>query len=525
MQSTAPFAFLIAALTIGCGDNDDPPRKDGPSVWPETVAGPAGEGAGVRVFSGHAATLSNGEACTAERGAEADRWCGFVAQSSEGLRNLFVVNVSQVIAGVEVDCNAEGGDPNCLLLTEGVGGSGADRHATFFAGDTLVYYDAALTPHVWRPGMEAGRVLAERPEGVDFVFCKPAPEGTAVACLALPDEQPDETQVVAEIYAGAADAESEPLLQPVEPVIAALLSDLGSVRRFSFGFPESGYVAWTSRESADGPELLKLRRVDDPESQITVGSDINAWDVSADGRHWLWVSGVDKYGIGTLQSAPFPEGSDPLDLVPGVIEYQVDPEGPLLALTIEANLISIVDPIGAPQGQRQLDSHVQTMVAFGTEGYVAYAKNLTGRSAVDLFVSSLDGARGCTIDTSINVPLNSVHFSPGAETALWALAKPDGYDAFHTRIADCSTVPVAPDITVLGWVGRGTALYMDEYEPLTESGPLRFRNVGRRGEIDPAPPSLIAEHVDSYAILDSTLLYTTSANGGDEGVFVRAFGQ
>jgi len=510
-------------LALGCNsypDTRDHTNGGHAQGWPESVSGPAGEGAGMRVFSGTAALLNNGEACTEEEGAQGDRWCGFVALGTSGARNLFVLNVSQAIAGVPVDCNAP--DPNCLLLTENVGGSGADWHPTFFAGDTLVYYDESFAPYVWRPGMTSGRLLVTPESSVDVVFCQPAPRGTAVACLGLPDEQPDETVLVADLYAGAADGESEPLLAPIDHVIAASQADQG-VYRFDYGFPGKGYVAWSSRQGVDGLEALKLQRVDDPASQIDVATDVHRWNLSADGTHWFWLSAVDHLGVGTLQTAAFPSGANAIDLVADARDYRINSKSALAALTATGDVVSIPDAVRAPQKQVLVDHAVQVLARLSDQGHIAYGKHLVGTRIIDLFIAKADGAPTCMLDTSVRVPVNSMHFAPGAEAALWAISKDEGFDAFHTKLDDCSTLPLAPDIVALGWIGPETAVFQDNFDYETSSGSLQVRHLGKNGALDPAAPTLIAEHVDSYASLGAALFYTVNAESDQDGVYVRAF--
>lgn len=511
--NAGPYA-LLAVLATGCGGDvmaRDEPRGN--------QLGPVGEGRGVRVFTGHAATLEPIEACTAAELSGSERWCGFVALSSAGMRNLYVVNVSRVIAGVPVSCDVL--DPNCLLLTEDVAGSGANWHATFFKGDTLVYYDATLTPHAWRPGWERGRLLAARPDLVDLVFCTPAARGTAVACLALPYEQPDLTIRVGELYVGRADGESEPLLAPFDHVITTSRGDQDGVQRFSFGFPVDGYVAWTTREEPGGPEVLKLQHLDDPESRIAVASDVHDWDVSADGSHWFWLSGFDSSRKGSLQVAPFPGGEDPIDLLADVADYGLHENASVVALTADSALVSLPDPIRKPHQQLLLDQPMEELVELGDHGHIAYARTIARGNVADLFISRLDGTLACAIEETVSVPLNSVHFSSGPKAALWARAEAVGYDAYATRLADCSSTLVASDVTALGWIGE-TIVFMNGYDAENATGTMHFRRVRKSGEVDASDASLVAEHVGSYAGAGNALMYTVNAHE-DEGVYVRAF--
>jgi len=511
-------SFVFALLALGCG-SDSRWRNLGSPPAPS----PAALGPGVRVFTGTTAMLYDGPACTAEEGARGDRWCAFVALSETQTINLFVVNVSALLAGTAVSCDAP--DPNCLLLTDSLGGDTGDPtwHGTYFQGDTLVYYDILRVPYAWRPGMDRGRLLAIPDATVDLTFCTPARRGTAVACLGLLHDETDTTVVPADLYAGSTDVESEPLLAPVDRVIAANLADQG-VARFSFGFPESGYVGWTSRQTPDGPEVLKLQRVDDPASQLTVASDVHGWDVSDDGKRWYWLSAIDSRGAGVLQSAPFPAGAYPSDILPSVWDYGLDRGAALVALTTEADVLTLPDPIGAPENQELVDRGVQSLVALSDKGHLAYAKHFVGTQTVDLFVSKLDGSPACVIDTTVSGPLSSIHFAPGAESALWARSKTGGYDGHHTRLSDCSSVPLAPDIIAFAWIGRDTVIFIDSFDAETETGTLHYRSVKRGGTLDPAEPELIAEGVDTFAISAPALVYTVNGNTEADGVYVRAFG-
>jgi hypothetical protein len=447
----------------------------------------------------------------------------FIGLSGEGEHNLFALNVSQVVAGTAVSCDAP--DPNCLLLTNHLLGSSADFHPTFFAGDTLVYYDETLTPHVWRPGMSGGRLLANRGEMLDIAFCTPSSRGLAVACLGLPFVQPDSTIVAADLYLGAADGESEPLLAPVDDVILAAPDDTESVQRFALGSPVSGYVAWSSREAPDGPEVLKVQSVDDPESQTTVASDVHRWDISADGSGWLWLRAVNEYGTGMLQTARFHDGADPVDVLDGVLDYEVNRSGALIARTRERNAVAIPDPIGAPGEQLLIDGEVTKLVTLSSQNAFAYAKRAAAGGS-ELLVSSLDGTRFCSFDTSGYVSLGSVQFAKGAETLLWTLSNAGKQDAFHSRLADCGTDAVAPSVSVVGWVGRSHVILVDDVDPATSSGTLRFRKIGKDGALHPDPPALIAEHVDTHATWGPDfLLYAITSGTEESGMYVRAFGE
>jgi hypothetical protein len=522
MQRPTFSCSVIVLLATACGSDLPAPTHN--NNWPADAAGPAGIGPGVRVYSGKAATLSVGRACTADD--ESDRWCAFLGLSSAGEFNLFVVNVSQAIAGVPVSCGAP--DPNCLLLTSDARGSSADFHPTYFNGNTLVYYDRGYSAYVWRPGMDAGRLLAARTDTLNIAFCSPAPRGTAVACLAMPIEQEDPALIVAELYAGAADGESEPLLAPVDHVIVATEEDTEDVHRFGFGALADGYLAWSSRAEPDGPELLKLQHVDDPASQITVASDVHEWSVSEDGSTWFWIEGANELGYGTLQSAGFPDGAYPTDLLYSIFEYSLNRNGSLIALTSDTELVALRDPFGAPYDPVLLDSDIGRVLAVSDQGYITYTRRFLNGVFRDLVVSSLDGTSECVLDANGGYSQSSVRLSPGAGTLLWARMNTETrrYDAYHTRPADCSVAALSRDIVVLGWVGSGHAIFIEALDAGIGSGSLSFKKVGKDGEVQPEAATWIADRVDTYATWgDDFLVYTISTGTDENGLYVRAFGR
>ncbi len=540
MQQLRRLALLAAVFSAGCGDVSINRNSDMASGG-QSAGGadfPVRVGAETRVFSGIATMLFDGPACTSEAGASADRWCGFVAQGEGSARNLFVVNVSQAGAGVPVDCGTP--DPNCLLLTPSLGGDSVDPtlHGTFFEGDTLVYYDATLAPRVWRPGMAGGRLLAERSNALDLVFCTPATRGTAVACLGLPAEQPDPELTLGDLFIGKADAESEPLLAPVDHVIAGNAADRGGVPRFGYGFPVvpgGDYVAWTSRETAAGPELLKLQRAGDPASQRLVASDVHDWDVSPDGSRWFWLSSIDASGVGTLQSASFPSGAGVADIATDVLRYDVaKASGSIATISATAGLTGILDPIFAPASQLALDTKVRALLGFSDQGHVAYTKHFVGTNLVDLLVAKVDGSGSCAADTTTSVPIASLHFSPNGEEALWARSKNEAFtsgsglstfDGLHTRLSDCSSMSFSDNVAALGWLSSRTALFIDEFDSEAGSGTMRARTLGGDAALDTAN-TLIATQVDSYALTGpapGALAYTVNGSGDADGVYVRAF--
>jgi hypothetical protein len=517
MRRAVPFSLVGALFAVGCSDALPLVEADaGP-----TPPGPAALGRGVRVFSGTAATLSSRRSCTAAEGEDDDRWCAFVGLGPEGEHNLFVVNVSAVVAGVAVSCDAP--DPNCLLLANHVEGSTEDLHPTFFGGDTLVYYDRGLIPYAWRPEWQVGRLLASGGDTHDMLLCTPAPDGKVVACLAMPLDRPDPSIVLGELYAGAAEGASEPLLEHVDTVIAATSTDTDQVHRFGFGAYLDGHVAWSSRATADGEEVLKLSRADAPANESTVASDVHKWQPSADGRSWSWLRATNGFGVGTLQTAPFPSGEPATDLLDGVYAFKANRSGSLVALTYERRAVSIPDPVAAPDEQVLLDGDVSKLVALSDQGHVAYAKSFVTDGVGDLVVSSLDGQLACGLEPSASVLLSSVFFSSTGKAAVFARSTADGFDAYHARLADCGSTRFASAVVMLAWLDARHAVFVDDFDPERATGSLRVQKLGHDDRLHPDAPTLIAEQAGTIATLGpGLLLYVIQAGTDDDGAYVRA---
>ena len=111
---------------------------------------------------------------------------------------------------------------------------------------------------------------------------------------------------------------------------------------------------------------------------------------------------------------------------------------------------------------------------------------------------------------------------------MWARSKTDGFDGHYTRLRDCTTVPIAPDVVVLASIGHEIVVFMDSFDDVTGAGSLRTLGVGNGNTLSADAPALIADDVDSYTIAatpgSGTLLYTVNAGGDTDGVYVRSFG-
>lgn len=536
--------MLTSGLGVGCGDNlpGSPLTGTGGITGAGGIAATGGRGGpgpsavpvgGTRVFSGTARVLASGPSCTQEAGASGDRWCAFLTftDTLAQIRSLFVFNASRAIAGQPVTCAPDGADPNCLLLTAslGVDAGGPTLHGSFFKGDSLVYYQnehGSLVPYIWRPGMPAGRLLATFGKNEDAVYCTPAPQGLAVSCVLLPESYSDPNVGYATLLLGRADGPTEPLLSAADNVIVWNSNDDGFQQAFSFGFPggAAGNVAWTTRDTPTGPELLKMEVAGDPSTQTTIAAGVHQWDVSPDGSTWFWLSPND--GVLTLQKAAFPSGANPVTVYDNVVDYSLGPaDGTVVARTVDGLLVAITERPGAIV-QNILDTHVKSLQSFSATGYVAYSKTYFDTTSGDLYVKSAGSGAPCPLEATHPVPFGMVSFSPDGAAILWAHSYGDGFEAHYGRLRDCDTMSVATDITLIKPIGAQRVLFVDEYDDTTGTGTLRVRPVEGDNILDGQTPISIAEHVDSYSILGpgpDALLYTVNATGADDGVYLRWF--
>jgi hypothetical protein len=239
----------------------------------------------------------------------------------------------------------------------------------------------------------------------------------------------------------------------------------------------------------------------------------------------LWLRSINELGVGNLETASYPDGGDPALLLEKVFYYGMNRDDSLVAMTETRDVFSFIDPIGAPGQKVLIDSGVGTVISVSDQGHVAFAKSTVG-GVYNLFaVSKLDGTRSCVLETNGGVSLNAVHFSPASPTVLWARKNSSQFDAFHSRLGDCVTVPFSPDVRVIGWVG-GNAVFIDDFDAANNSGSLRFRRIGRDGQVEPDEPTLIAEQVDTYlSWAEDFVLYTISTETDADGIYVRAFGR
>jgi hypothetical protein len=538
---------LAAALALGCGSSSGAgyvPEQDASATpdattidaRPDVVVPPPPIGDGnVRLFSGSAQLLLNGQPCTSTVGATGDRWCAFVSPSKTNLSllDLFVVNVSRAAAGTAVTCGSPVGDPNCLRLTGGFFEESQPPapHGAKFVGDTLLYFDVTGVPYAWRPGMTDGRRLAIPIFAGDLHDCTAAAQGwLSIACLQDLPTQPPTGEVHSALVAGLLDSATSPPLVQVDTVISSNPLD-ANLPRFQFGFPTptGDMLAWSSRATPNGPEILKAQEIDSIASQQTVATDVDRWTTSPDGTQWYWLSQFVSTS-GTLQTAPFPGGASPTTLLASARSYQVAPNGALAVVSSTGDLGAIIDPVAAPGTITPIDTGVLGVIRVSRQGHAVYAKTLNSLLGfVDLYVKKLDGTGSrCTLTSQVDGEVFAA-FPPAAGSVLWArvdLNAPVGDPprGLFTSLANCTTTTIATAVLGLATAGDNGVLFTDTATAV--GGTLKLQNVIGGGTLDPSPPTVVQTAVDNFVTVFPTpgaVVFTVNASSASDGVYVHAF--
>jgi len=554
------FVSLIATLVLsGCGGSSN--ARDGGTGGSSIggIGGNSGGGTGglggaggsgtagaamptgSLVFTGGLpALLSQGPPCTWEEGATGDRWCAFVADSVSmpGNADLFVVNVSKAGAGTSISCGLT--DANCIKLTSAWATDppppAPQYHPSGFGGDTLVYYELSGTAFAWRPGMTAGRAMAIfDTTSSDIWGCTASPKGPAAYCLSdLPMAmQTDPTNIIlSNLLVGKVDGTASPSLARVEQVISANRADV-NFAHFQVGFPVPGSdtVAWSSRATAAGPEILKMQTIGNDASRVTIASGINSWSGSPDGTRWYWLSAVNETsGAGALQSAPYPGGAGPVANASNVVQYDFPSPTSLLVVDSAENMVAFADPVGAPTASTPVDTSVIAFVGLSKQGHAAYVKTVSssasGTTFSDMFVKKTDGTGACAITAATDsFPFDAI-FTPSSSGLAWIQRGVTSILAQFTRLSDCTAMSVGTNVVWTEPIGDKALLYMDGFNNVTGLASMQFRNL-TAGAVAADPATTISGQVGTFVVVPAgasdLVVYTVDGGGNDDGVYVRGF--
>ena len=497
-------------------------------------AAPADRGTpnpGAPIYQGSDAfMLFSGPSCTEEAGATGDRWCAFVAASptTVAAADLFVFNATKAAAGTAITCGAAT-ETNCLKLTADFAEDGF--HGAFFQGDTLVYFDGTAMPFGWRPGMTAGRALvAADATTADVLGCVPAAKGTAIVCLKdLPAAMQTNTNIIlSDLILGTVDGAATPPLARVESVISFNSGD-GDAPRFAYQFLPGGQsLAWSTRTSATGAEILKTQKVGDDASRAMIGSDIHEWSVSSDGTHWTWFTQYNvTTGAGTLQSAPFPGGVGPVANGTNIVQFGFPSPRAVVSVSTGRAMSALAEPLTAPATMTAVDTGVLAFLDLSSKGDIAYAKTYNSLAdLVDLYVKRWDSTTAaCTLTSTTNGAYQAFLFMPGGGAAVWPRENGNmTFELLFTRLSDCNTMTLAaPGAFFVDATSDRAVIYM-EGRDVNGTGSLWTRPVSD-GTALGGEPTYISSQVGSFASLAAApgaLVYSVNGGGTGDGIYVRS---
>jgi hypothetical protein len=500
-------------------------------------------GSARQLVPGHVTLVGSGQdSCTNQRGATDDRWCAFTKPSMTlGLDELWVINVTKAAAGTAIKCDTL--DPNCLRLTTGLFSEpNTDGIPSFrihgFDGDTLIYYaelgPTAQTSFVgavwaWRPGWAKGHKLT----GDTGVVCNGHPEKAVALCFEGADTTTTPGALFFELHAGPLAATDTAPLPLVEKVLTGVDTDDPNLRMFQVDTSADGnWLAWSARLTPTGRETLKVQKIGDDASRLTVATDVSRWTISPDVAKWYWLKGfnydVDGAESGTLEMAAFPAGGGVSTLAAEVGDYSVAGVKGLLMRSGEAQFVGDLKHMAdrdAPTALTTLDKGVLGVIAQSGDGATAvYVKDVSTDRLTDLWVRNAAAPVPCALSTAVRaIPAADML----AQNSLTVWATFDDTSSVilgqSTSIAACRTSSFATNIA--GWqpAGDTTLVYEDEFAPDgSDRATLRLAAV-TNGTL-PAQGAVIAANASGvYAPLAPALpavVYSVLTGTQFDGLFI-----
>ena len=552
-------APLIAG-TIGCGggksypdakvDLDAQPDGSGGSTVSDAsdaVITPPTIGPGDKVLVKGAIDLigSGPDTCTNQVPPSGDRWCGFARQSAIlGANELWVINVTQAAAGTTINCDAPTGDPNCLRLS---GGLVSDPTNGFrihgFDGDTLAYSETpsagSSSNFAWRPGWTKPHGLT----GAMGLACNGHALSRGAVCLENPVTDPTGMffQSV-ELHAGML-ADQDMHLPLVDKIILQAKSDAMGLKKWGASLtPDGQSIAWSTRATDTGTEDLKVQKLGDDTSRISVASDVDQWMVTADSKKWLWLKtfNFDVTGnapSGTLESATYPTGAAPVTIATAVGDFkEAGPTGVLFRVSVAQGVgnLMLVPDRDMPATVSMVDKAVVFVFGVTKDGKNAsYAKRLQFLDAAqtipvfDLYVNSGGGPTPCALASSPLAVLPP-NFFGGDGLVVWGRlnSTTQEVEGVSTALSGCTTIKFASD--VFGWtpIGDEGLVYLDTLsaDPAVNEATLRYAKL-ENGAL-PAQGTVVQARAGlSYATLLPTLsavVYTITSNTSADGLYINS---
>ena len=391
-----------------------------------------------------------------------DWWCGLTRPAVTSVL-LYVFNLTKALAGTAITCAAS--DPNCLLLDADLTIDANAAHG--FNGQTLMYYDATGA-YAWRPGWTAGRLLLAASPTLTLHCEASSADVTSAICI-----QKNAAQTSQNTFAGSIATQAGAVLPAVEP-LGGTSSGIG----FS---PDSLSVIYSVSTANALAETLKMQTIGDDTSRKVIATGITDWALSPDGTRWYWLSSPVQdsstgIAIGTLQMAPFPAGTSPIDLQDKAFSFT--PVGAKSVVTFStpsmtgADMKSIAD-VDAPTTTMTV---LQAATAKGVLGVhsngtlLYYDDVIQPDPSQDVFLVNLrtvnlDGTGKCTVAADHSAdPSASLTIAGTGVTWIEALFDATGslsaINGNLTTLGDCAPHQFSP--TVYSYFDVATGLLVQE---------------------------------------------------------------
>ncbi|HTA21309.1 MAG TPA: hypothetical protein VK989_18585, partial [Polyangia bacterium] len=489
---------------------------------------------------------SGPDTCTNQVPATTDRWCAFAKPAATlGNFELWVIDVTKVAANVTVKCDTT--DANCLRLSTGLYSDPTNGfRVEGFDGDTLTYSEIPTLSangfigavSAWRPGWTAGRRLTSNAG----VTCSGHRAASAAICIENPVTDANQN-TTAELHAGLLDTQTGGTLPLVDTLLVFATTDANGVQKWNAKLtPDGASIAWSTRATASGTEDLKVQKIGDDASRVSVASDVSQWIVTKDSAEWLWLGGYnyDQGGApsGTLQSAAFPAGTGVQTIAAAVGDFnEAGPQGVLYRSNVSTNAGKLVlaPDRDAPGTTTTLDQGVFFVFEVSQDGTRAtYTKDVqsldAGTSTVpifDLWLATAGAAAPCAL-TATATGFLAPQFLSAADMTAWGRFNmlTGEVEGVYTTSADCVTRSFASDVFSWTPIGDEGYVFLDTLspDPNVNEATLRYAKVAN-GLLPSTGTSIQARAGLAFATLLpslSAVVYTVETGAAGDGLYVDA---
>jgi hypothetical protein len=481
----------------------------------------------VRLLGQDAILLGNDKTgCTYQTPPSGDghRWCAFSFTAMNGLRDLWVIDVTRSLAGDVPVC--DGTSSGCLRLTTTM----AATTATFFEGDTLIYHsdpvsgpnEEFLGPiYAWRPGWAAGRQISS---GRGFT-CIGNARSSFAACLDDPVGDPVKRDGAHVRMSDLGDPQGG-LLAPLG--VWPLRNDNDQAWKADFS-PDGARFVLSSAPTIGAPQALQVWSTSDPlpvTPPAPVIEDLAYWTVSNDSQKIYFYRSLPP--TAQLTIADFPAGGGEQLVDTNVVDYVLLGDRP----EDQAVLLRKKQARGGTVAllRDRSTTTAKTLLSYdGIFDGAFLSKDLSHTVWLDASFNGVvvrnDDLTTCAINVGTDPSVSDPAFLADASLLFWKEHVPgDGsrLDAYLAPPDRCrSQQRFAQNIDFFTPIGAAGLLLGDERDTLTGLSTLKYvARVPGDVVLDPRGAVRVQEGVKAPVVL----IATGPAGGGAPLVIYRAEG-